>query len=232
MRMIIRLLVVLFALFGQAIAGDSIQDFMVWSNVIWQKFTPSGVDYSAIASLRFIDQRPTFHQGLFSGLVGYSFKPNLAAWGGYVYFPTQPVGRDHFVIEHRTVQRLNWVAVSHPHVAIEINSLLEQRYAQPYPGVAWRLREQVVLDLVPMEDFQPTKLSPLISDEIFLNLNHPAWVVPETFAQNRLFIGVSVPFNKNTVNFRVGYLNQYLYGFRRDYVRHIFAMAFVFTDRA
>ena len=52
------------------------------------------------------------------------------------------------------------------------------------------------------------KWTPIIWDEIFINLNNPVWVNPQTISQNRAFAGIRFPLNTKA-NLVLGYLNQY-----------------------
>lgn len=54
------------------------------------------------------------------------------------------------------------------------------------------------------------KLTPLIYDEIFVNLNQPEWVSGDTFSQNRLFIGLAIPTSKASF-LEAGYIQQTLF---------------------
>ncbi|MDF1795001.1 MAG: DUF2490 domain-containing protein [Coxiellaceae bacterium] len=223
MRALVRI-IVLFIFSCVVYAGSAEQQFMQWTDLAWQNFTPSGTDYTVEMSNRFLDQRPTYHQGLLRAGVGHSFSSNVAAWVGYAFVPTQPVGTDHFIYEQRSWQQLSWTAVSKPHIGIILRSRLEQRFPNNHGPTAWRLRQRILFDKGEVLDFLPEYFSPVVYDEIMFNLNHPQWVGNNTLNQNRIFIGVSTPI-KHKLVLQVGYINQYIFLNPIDVDNHIFSLS-------
>ncbi|MDF1760483.1 MAG: DUF2490 domain-containing protein [Coxiellaceae bacterium] len=216
--------VVLLMVSGLLYANSTNHNFMVWTDVNWQDFTDSGVDYTLNSSFRFIDDSPTFNQSVLRGGVGYSFTKDLAAWVGYTFVPTQNVGTNHFVYEQRSWQQLQWAALSAKNIAIVSDTRLEQRYFNQNSATAWRLRQRLTFDLVPVSDFLPVGFTPLVYDEIMFNLNHPQWVGNNTLNQNRLFIGVATRIKDRFV-FQLGYLNQYIFLNPIDTDNHVFSLS-------
>lgn len=204
------------------------QDFMAWTNFRWQYFSQSGFDMAVNSSFRFINQDPGFNQNVTSAGLGYSLNPNLALWAGYGFIPSQPVGSSQFSIEQRSWQMVDWAPINSEHFALDWRSTLEQRYLRDNPGTAWRLRQFIQIDWVPFINFVPIAFTPVISDEMFFDLNHPQWVSSSTFSQNRFFIGISVPLKKQVVVFQLGYMNQYIIADNANSMRHIFRIGLVF----
>ncbi|MDF1654857.1 MAG: DUF2490 domain-containing protein [Coxiellaceae bacterium] len=223
MRTLMRLIVLLL-IGGVAYAGTTNHQFMVWSDFAWQNFTGSGTDYAVEWSNRFVDNRPTYHQGLLRAGVGHSFTPDLALWLGYAFVPTQPVGTDHFVYEQRSWQQLSWSAVSKSNIALVLRTRLEQRFPNNHGPTAWRLRQRLMLDVVPVINFLPEDFTPLVYDEIMFNLNHPRWIGNNALNQNRIFIGLATRI-KNKLVFQVGYINQYIFLNPIDVDNHIFSVS-------
>ena len=204
------------------------QDFMNWTKIRWQRFSKNHIDVAINSSFRFIKQDPGFHQNVTTAGLGYSFNPDLAIWLGYAFIPTQPVGSNSFKIEHRSWQMVDWAPIDNEHFALDIRSILEQRYLRSFAGNAWRLRERLQLDLAPLIDFIPSAFTPIVSDELFFDLNHPVWVSSSALGQNRFFVGLSMPIKKKVAVFQLGYMNQYIIGDRANAMRHIFQIGLVF----
>ena len=49
----------------------------------------------------------------------------------------------------------------------------------------------------------------VISNEIFMNLNHTNWIITQTLDQNRAYIGIEQALSKSAF-LSIGYMNQYL----------------------
>lgn len=226
------LVLLLLCLSSLSYANRLNQNFMAWTDFAWQNFTKSGIDYTFNASLRFIDNTPTFNQGVFRAGMGYSFSNDLAAWMGYTFVPTQNVGTNFFTKEQRSWQQLSWNAITKKSVTVVSDTRLEQRYLSNSSGVGWRLRQRITFDFVPVLHFLPIAATPVIYDEVLLNLSHPQWVGSSTLGQNRFFIGFADRIKKIFV-FQLGYLNQYVVASSAgtpNTDNHILSLSFVFDQ--
>lgn len=87
---------------------------------------------------------------------------------------------------------------------LAIRSRFDQRFSQDNSEIAYRLRERLNYT---WNNAIADKYSPVVYDEIFLNLNHPSWVSNKTLSQNRAFAGILLPINLKSA-FLVGYLNR------------------------
>ncbi|KTD17197.1 DUF2490 domain-containing protein [Legionella jordanis] len=74
---------------------------------------------------------------------------------------------------------------SHPGSLWLLRSRLEQRTRQDSNEISYRLRERLLIKK-PLID----KLSLVVFDEIFVNLNKPDWEITPTIAQNRVLISL------------------------------------------
>ena len=81
---------------------------------------------------------------------------------------------------------------------------LEERKSLYFSEWAMRLRERLTIS-TPMTQ----NLSMVISNEIFMNLNHTNWIITQTLDQNRAYIGIEQALSKSAF-LSIGYMNQYL----------------------
>ncbi len=163
------------------------------------------VKYYFEPQLRLIDNPYVFNQlFLFAGL-GYQVKSNVTFFMG----PGLNVIKNNegkIIEERRLWQQLNWLVFNTPTFNLNSRSRLEERALSSSSQLSARVRERLWLR-VPIKGFERYSFS--CFDEVFFNLNSPAWVPPTFFEQNRAFIGIATTFKKTTL-IDVGYLNQYI----------------------
>lgn len=85
-------------------------------------------------------------------------------------------------------------------------SRLEERRRGGFQKTGHRLRQMIKANL-PLKFH--SKLSVVVYDELFVNLNHTDWGAKQGIDQNRIFIGGNWRLNKHTY-FEAGYLNQFV----------------------
>lgn len=156
--------------------------------------------------LRLIDDNRVFNQLLLLGGLGYQINTNMTVYlgPGWILSKTPQGNKTH---EKRLWEQLNWMLLSTPNLNINSRTRLEERKDTNASQMAIRLRERVWMK-VPIKNSDKVSFS--FFNEIFLNLNHPQWVSPYLFEQNRAFIGISTQISKSTV-IDAGYLNQYIH---------------------
>ena len=179
---------------------------------LWTNFSATGAikdskkfKYMLDVQARFGDNESAFEKGLIRTGLGYQLKANFSLWAGYGWFPTIPSETTKVIHEQRLFQQASWNIVKKDKLSTSLRSRLEQRTLQDEPQWAWRLNERLSFKFTKaLHD----KYTPVLSNEIRFNLNHPDWVSANTISENRAFIGLSFPTSKNT-NLLIGYLNQY-----------------------
>ncbi|GAG77321.1 unnamed protein product [marine sediment metagenome] len=143
--------------------------------------------------------------------MGYDFVP----------FSTRSTGDIEF--ENRPWQQLLWQILGTQNATIVLRTRLEQRFRSLENSTALRLRQNIKLTL---PKAIANKLTPILFDEMFFNLNHPEWVNKNDINQNRLFMGIQIPIKKN--NFlQVGYLNQYEFRSPNNRMSHVFMLSLI-----
>lgn len=155
--------------------------------------------------VRFIDDRYKFNQFLFLTGLGYQLTPDTIAFIGPGWVVDKSL-QGEVGHEVRLWEQLSWVALHNEQFILNVRTRLEERKNFDYTQVAYRLRSRAWLR-VPLPRWSTHSLS--LFDEVFFDLNHPEWVSPKFFSQNRAFIGIGTQLNQSTV-LDIGYLNQYL----------------------
>lgn len=137
--------------------------------------------------------------------LGYQLTKRAQLFAGYTGFPTTNEQGDWIIGEQRCWQQLNLIIRPSQRLYTTSSTRLEQRFIKNESGTGLRLREKIK---VFWQNPQEGNLTPVVSDEVFLNLNHPDWVTKELISQNRFFIGLAIPLNNNR-QLNLGYMNVY-----------------------
>lgn len=187
-------------------------------------FPDSNFRYYLQPDVRFINDPYVFNQLLLQPGLGYQFNPRLVFYGGIGWIVDKnPQGITSH--EDRLWEQLNWLMANTNTFDINIRTRFEENKNLDQSQIAYRFRERIWLRI-------PFKSSPTHSfscfDEIFLNLNHPQWVSPYFFAQNRAFVGIGTQFSKTTI-LDVGYLNQYIHN-RQNQLNNVLLFTLTITN--
>ncbi len=164
------------------------------------------VKYIIESRFRLIDDLYLFDHLRLSAGIGYEFIPSITGYAGFGYVMDESTSG---VLTHedRPFQLLKWDLYRSSCVTFTNNSLLEERKQIESPGWAYRLRERFALEIpMPLNDWEKHSLE--LSNEFFLNLNHPRWVARQFYSENRAIIGFDTKLSKST-KLMVGYINQY-----------------------
>lgn len=160
--------------------------------------------YYVEPQLRLIDDSTVFNEFFALGGFGYKFNKRFYLFGGPGWVVTQvPAGP--LINEYRFWEQLNYELVDSLRWSVHNRTRLEERQTTGNTNTAVRLRERLWVR-IPLHWADRYSLS--CFDEVFFNLNHPTWVSPQAFAQNRAFVGISYNFTHSMV-VDFGYLNQY-----------------------
>ena len=220
--------VIALALCNPVVADDVVEDFQTWGNI-----TATG-SFSSHPKIkwwlegqgRFGNDSSRFSQGIIRPGVGYALNEKTSIWLGYAWIPTSfPFAGQSPFNEHRVWQQLLW---SNPYSfgTITSRTRMEQRTfdIQGSTDVAHRFR-QFLKWTVPMPAISP-KVSFVLLDEIFINLNNIDTGARTGFNQNRIFAGIAYKVNK-VATAEIGYMNQYFNrpsSPRPDQMQHLLAI--------
>jgi len=188
----------------------------------WDSVNLSGNLFNIQRALYFLDvearidaQNDQFEQTISVGGVGYQWLPNLSLWLGYQgnSFNQLSGGKP----QNAVWEQILWKMINNDSIKLSSRTRLEQRTEVDQSQWVSRLRERVTLKL-------PKKindhLTPVIYDEIFIDVNSPAWVNSHAMHENRAFMGVDILTSEKTY-LEVGYLNQYRWSFTGNSDNHI-----------
>ncbi len=204
-------------------------NYFVWTNIKWRDFTEDHpIDYTLQLHTRYLLEAPGFHQAVVRGGVAYSPIENLSLWVGSDFVPTQLIRNGEMRYENRVWQQVQLAINLKKNMSIVFRSRLEQRFLHGRADVALRLRERLYFYLSHLFHFTPDKMTPVVYDEIFFNLNRSSWVPRKVIDQNRLFIGYAIKLKKYFV-LQVGYMNQFQAGRSLNFVNHILYASFIFS---
>ncbi|MDP1604263.1 MAG: DUF2490 domain-containing protein [Legionella sp.] len=182
----------------------------VWTNVIYNTHFSSHPEwlYGYVLEGRFKNQSGLFYQGLIQGQLGYSLSDTTQAWMGYTLIPNtvvEPTGRVSHTIQ-RIYQQLIKELINTPEYEVFSRSRIEERHRLGEHGIGLVYRQLLIVNLQRLSWHD--EYTPFISNEVFANLNKPAWGSQKPFNQNRLIMGWSFPCGKH--NCQLAYLNQFL----------------------
>ncbi len=170
---------------------------------------------------RIRDIGPVVEAVIFRPFLGYQLNPTMSVWLSYAYFifPSIISGR---VYENRVTEQFIWDVYEHNNYRIFLRSRLEQRRFNISKQYGYRFRQNVKV-IFPKLKFLAVR--PVISDEVFFNLNRPDRQIQNAFNQNRFFIGIRFQASKRT-HIQLGYMNQYVPTFDFNQDNHILYLVF------
>ena len=169
--------------------------------------------------LRFADKGDSLGTAIVRPGVGWRVNERLDVWAGYAHIVSHASHPN--VKEHRAWQQASVAAGTWLGGAVSLRTRLEQRFRQGADGSGLRLR-QFVRWARPIE---ATRLSWVLSDEVFFNLNETDWGQVQGFGQNRAFAGVAFQGTRD-LRLEGGYLHNHIDGGRgRDRTNHNLSLA-------
>ena len=157
--------------------------------------------------LRLFEDAEGYGQSIVRPAIGYALSKNVTLWVGYGWINETPPGRSNFD-ENRIFQQLIWSG-SVGETKLTSRTRLEQRFVELGDDTGWRMR-QFVKFLRPFE-CEP-RLSTIVWDEAFFDLNSTDWGQFGSFSQNRAFAGLGWTIKRlpHTPRIEVGYMHQYI----------------------
>lgn len=184
-------------------------------NKLWIPVNFSGsmtkkVQYLVQPQIRFKDNSHKFYHSLIDLGLGLKGSSGAVLWLGNTGLVIKR-NDGTFIKEYRTWQQLTW-SIDKKYLEFSNRLRVEERARENASQWSIRVRERVELRIP-----SPWKVFSYVTfNEIFFNLNHPQWVSPYFFSQNRFLIGVNVPLSKK-VSYDIGYLMQ----FQHDHINRL-----------
>ena len=199
-------LLLLLTAFHQSASAQTIDDFGQWSALFSQdRFSPdSRLRWWFDGHFRLFDDSDGFGQSIIRPGIGLDVGENSALWAGYGWIRTSPIHADD-VDEHRIWQQWTWSQECQA-MKFALRSRLEQRIIELGSDTGLRFRQLVrgqrALRGCP-------RLTFVVWDELFINMNDTDWGARSGFDQNRLFVGFGYKrFSSSKWRTEIGYLNQ------------------------
>jgi hypothetical protein len=187
--------------------ADTIEDSRAWAMLVGEgQIVPGKLRWYLEGQARVKEDWQQFDQAFIRPALNWQVTERASLWLGYLYADTKTqIGHTY---EDRLWQQFQYVSDKDAGNTWLFRSRLEQRFHDVDDKTAHRFR-QMVRRSIPVN--QSPKLSYLVWDEIFFNLNNTLWAGDDGFAQNRLFAGVLYKTSKQS-RLELGYMNQYVNG--------------------
>jgi uncharacterized protein DUF2490 len=201
-----------------ALASDPTEFFREWSKI--DVSGPIGPELSDVRYEAFVESRN--QETRLDSAGGFRITPLVSFWNGFTWISPN----DGSPRIYRPWQHVVWELLDkNSPIQFQTRTRLEELKQESQPEWLWRVRERW---RVSFPNLLAKKFTPVISDEIFLNVNKPVWVNPGVVDQNRAFIGVDSPTWKHTF-VEIGYLNQYRYTTPVNQMAHIALVTFMIS---
>jgi hypothetical protein len=160
-------------------------------------------------------------QANFGAGLSYRLPKRLSIATAYRHFHTQTDGAGNFH-ERRLHLQLGWTTGAWWDSTLRLRTRLEHRNVEERSGTAWRLRQQLRLD-IPMDSWPGTDL--VLGLEPFFELRDTEWT-ESGYTENRTFLGITRALTPK-VRIETGYLYQVVNRSNRpDFNNHILVANF------
>ena len=213
-----------------SLRGFALDSFRNWSEVTFNAFSKDQkIQVILQTHLRAIPQQHSLNQILQRNMIGYLLSPQLSFHLGYDFIPNMNPSKGTTKYEQRLAQQISYIPIDHLKNSLTIRSRLEERYLSGLSGVQLRLRERVAITMTHLLNFLPRHSTPVIYDEVFLNLNTQPWSSKGLIDQNRTFAGYWFKLGSNTI-LELGYIYQWVAGIKHNQNNHIFSIALRFNN--
>lgn len=205
--------------------AETEEDGRYWFSIYTQgKLPVDNLYWSMDTHPRWREEGQHFDQLILRPSVFYKLDANTSVWLGYDTIVSHPDGKSAFR-ENRLWEQLQHQFEEVGKLTITSRTRFEQRRREDFQDVGHRLR-QMFRATTPL-NLHP-KLSLVVVDELFINLNQTEWGVHRGLDQNRLFLGINWKFNAVS-NVDVGYLNQYVNTRHIDRENHVLSTTLRFN---
>lgn len=193
-----------------------------WINITFISDQTKTFFYYLETEGRFYYNSPTRDEVLMRPALGYTVNRKLSLWLGYAFFQSL---EDSARRRQEIWEQLQFKIINSKPVDIISRTRLEERFHMIEKGTSVSIRQR---QTITFNQAINEIVSPIIYDEIFLNLNHPEWVSRKTLSQNRFFLGAQISFNP-AIAFIVGYLNRINYNSEDTIKEHLLHTSLVVT---
>jgi len=241
----IRLIVAItfLGLWGNAQAADDVsEDFFTWAGFEMTTDIPTihpvlkNLRFKLFMQGRFGDDSSRFSQGLIRTGAGYRFNEKITAWLGYDWIPTnRPLALRQPFNNHGLWQQLSFQERFSFGTLVSRTRFEQHFFDIPGSTDTAQLFRQMIKLTAPLPEWlnslnplnpHSTKLSVIVWNEIFANLNSTDAGTRSGFNQNRAFAGIGYPISKSKL-LEIGYMNQYInrpHNPRPDQMLHVFSV--------
>ncbi|SNR74346.1 Protein of unknown function [Methylobacillus rhizosphaerae] len=191
---------------GQNAAADTEIDGGYWFNLHLQGRLPiKHFFWSMDTNPRWREEGRHLDQLYLRPSVFYALNPKTSLWLGHDTIVRHPAGKS-TLNEYRVWEQFKYHFDPVSTVTFTNRTRLEQRRREGYHDTGHRLR-QMIKATAPLS-IDP-KLSLVVSDELFINMNNTDWGTYRGIDQNRLFLGFNWKLDESS-NIEAGYLNQFI----------------------
>ncbi|MFL9709758.1 DUF2490 domain-containing protein [Methylobacillus sp. Pita1] len=201
----------------QGVRADTKIDHGYWFNLHLQGRLPTEHFYwSMDNNPRWRESGHHLDQLYLRPSVFYMADPKTSVWLGHDTIVRHPDGKpaSH---EYRLWEQFQYQFDPVATVTLSSRSRLEQRRREGYHETGHRLRQ--MLKAVTPLSLHP-KLSLVVSDELFINMNNTDWGARHGIDQNRFFVGLNWKLNSSS-SIETGYLNQFTNALANNRDSHI-----------
>jgi len=166
-----------------------------------------------------------FETAFIRGAIEYLIKPTMSVWLGYDFRGLMNNTNNRLEYEQRVWEQFLIFVINTDNLILALRSRFEQRDDLNERGTALQWRQMISIKL---RKKIRNRITPIIFDEMFFNLNHPVWVSNDTLSQNRVFIGIIIPNKRKTLTCSIGYINQLILTQPRNIMSHNLFIGFHF----
>ena len=206
---------------GNASAQTPNSDIQAWPSATVTASVGSRLEIRADGILQVTNEVSRVGRELLRVVVIGKVNDRLALGGGYTWTRIEGPGGNR-VVEHRGVQQVDLcLPVSAGASVLSSRTRLEQRRQELDAAVAFRLREQIRLDV----PFAGRRVRGVAWSEYFHSINRTDWSGESGPALVLTFVGVHIPVSKRTT-IEPGYLNQMNFIVGRNQAGHVVAVFF------
>ena len=193
--------------------GQAVHDYGTWFSVnttgalAFHSEKDTKLKWWFDGHMRLFDDAGGYGQSIVRPGVGYQLNDRFTAWIGYGWINETPVSGSPNFDENRIFQQLTWgrdIGCWN----LSTRTRLEQRFVETGQDTGWRARHftKAIRPLC----IDP-RLSAVVWDEFFFDLNSTDWGQNASFSQNRLFLGLGWTFDRpRKPRIEIGYLQQFI----------------------
>lgn len=158
--------------------------------------------YNFLSQMRLAMPGPTREQLVLRPSIYYVANDNWTLWLGCDAMPTWLDGRDQSVLERRIWPQIEFETPLNSLFNLDLRTRYEFRWRKDSSEQYQRFRQRIQLTKKLANHGAKLK----ISEEVLLNAKKADWSADETWDQNRLYIGFTVPLSKQ-FQIDCGYMN-------------------------